>query len=171
MKRMKLFICLLSPMVVIMLFSCWREGSGDALTIKHPIRNPPEFTTRHACDNCRMDRNSFARTRYDFKSSEGDFFVCSLRCVAELSRKLKIEPVDVRVALYLHPERMIKAEDAFYVIGSRARGTMTKVSKLAFESRSEAERFISRYGGMLAGYRDAFSEAKMEMLKNHPPKP
>jgi nitrous oxide reductase accessory protein NosL len=110
-----------------------------------------------------MDRNMFARTRYIFETHGGEHYVCSMACVVILSMKLREEPEKVKVAEYLHPESMIVAERAIYVIGSKARGTMTKVSKIAFSDRKEAETIVERYGGRLAGYDEAFRTAKKEV--------
>ncbi len=134
----------------------------ESLEIEHPIKNPPLFTEHKRCDNCGMDRNKWARTRYEFETSKGRFYTCSIHCVAVMSHKLKEEPKNVRVAEYMRPERMVDAEKAYFVMGSRAPGTMTRVSKIAFSSRKEAEEFIKRYGGKIVDFKTAFSEARKE---------
>ncbi len=146
--------------------SCKGKNAGKIGSIAHPIKNPPEYTSIYQCDNCRMNRNGFARTRHEFNSSEGIFYVCSIHCVAVLSIKLNTTPFDIKVAEYLHPERMIDARDAFYLIGSKARGTMTKISKIGFASKGEAERFAVRHEGRISSFEDAFIMAKKEVKKS-----
>lgn len=131
--------------------------------IEHPIKNPPEYTDKKRCDYCGMDRNKFARTRHEFQNSKGRFYTCSIHCVAVLSMKLKEEPVDVKVAEYFHPENMLEAKKAVYVIGSALPGTMTKKSKIACASEEEAERIIGKYGGAPHNLEEALAEAKKEI--------
>ncbi len=141
------------------------KGPEGEQAFRHPLKDPPRFTEHVRCDNCGMDRNRFARTRYEFETSKGRFHTCSLSCVVILSMKLGESPQKVKVAEYLRPERMLDAERAFYVIGSRAPGTMTRVSKLAFSDRAGAEDFIKRYGGRLSDFDEAFREAESEVLR------
>jgi len=139
------------------------EKEEETFPIEHPIKNPPLYTDHRRCDNCLMDRNKWARTRYDFETSKGKFYTCSIHCVAVLSLKLKEEPKNVRVAEYMRPETMLEASRAFFVIGSIAPGTMSKISKIAFSSKEEAESFVKRYGGRVVDFNTALSEALKEI--------
>jgi|Deesub1362A_J573_1020465.scaffolds.fasta_scaffold10257_1 nitrous oxide reductase accessory protein NosL len=112
-----------------------------------------------------MDRNRFARTRYVFDTEKGRFYTCSIACLVILSMKMQVRPENIKVAEYLNPFNMIDAERAVYVIGSKAKGTMTKRSKIAFSLRSEAERFVSIYGGNIVTFKKALEEAQHEILK------
>lgn len=134
------------------------------LNIEHPIKNPPIYTEHKRCDNCGMDRNKWARTRYEFETSKGRFYTCSIHCVAVMAYyKLREKPQNVKVAEYLRPERMLDAGKAFFVIGSVAPGTMSPVSIIAFPSHDEAERFAMKYGGKVADFKTALEEAKREI--------
>ncbi len=140
------------------------ENHEEVLDIEHPIKNPQRYTDHSRCDNCGMDRNRWARTRYEFETSKGRFYTCSIHCVAVLAYfKAKEVPRNVKVAEYMRPERMIDAEKAIFVIGSYAPGTMSPVSKIAFSSREEAERFAMKYGGRIADFKTTLSEAKKEI--------
>lgn len=132
-------------------------------TIEHPIKNPPEYTKKKKCDNCGMDRNSWARTRYVFQNSKGTFYTCSIQCVAVLSMKLGEKAENIKAALYLDPEKMLDADRVFYVLGSNAPGTMTGTSKLAFPSMEEAYKFTTRYGGKITGIKEVLSESDTEI--------
>ncbi len=48
----------------------------------------------------------------------------------------------------------IKAEEAFYVIGSRKRGGMGAKETIPFRERAKADQFILEYGGQLVTYDD-----------------
>lgn len=156
-------------------FACllWPTGSRSAAVktaIEHPFKEPPEYSKHVRCDNCGMDRNKWARTRYSFDSPHGEFHTCSIHCLAVLSIKLKTVPRNVKAAEYFHPENMLDAEKAFYVIGSSAPGTMTMSSKIAFSSREEAEAYSREQGGRTAGFDGAMNAAMNEInrhMKSH----
>ncbi len=154
--------CTVAAMVILLVGLAVPALAGVA----HPMNKTTEYSnyTDHvACEMCGMDRNAWARTRYIFTDSRRTHYVCSIHCVAAMSRKSGEPAREVRVALYLHPEKMIEAAKAVYVIGSSAPGTMTATSKLAFADRDEAEDFIERFGGKIAGYDDAFAMALAEL--------
>jgi len=139
----------------ILLFSCSKGPERQA--IPHPIKNPPLFTKHTICENCGMDRNKFARTRYSFVVEDGtEHYTCSLHCLAVWLLKTGHTAKKIKVALYLHPDRMVPVEKAVYIIGSKARGTMTKVSKLAFADKKEAETFVKRFGGKISTFQQAY---------------
>ncbi|GAB4411045.1 MAG: hypothetical protein OHK0032_06870 [Thermodesulfovibrionales bacterium] len=147
----------------LVLFLSQAAASFEVFNIEHPIKNPQRYTDKERCDNCGMDRNKFARTRHEFQTSKGRFYTCSIHCVAVMGMKLKEEPRNAKVAEYLHPERMLDADRAYYIIGSTAPGTMTQRSKIAFPTKGDAERFALRYGGTVSSFEQALSEARKEI--------
>jgi nitrous oxide reductase accessory protein NosL len=82
---------------------------------------------------------------------------CSLHCLADMARKSGRRPEGVRVALYLHPEKMVPETRAVFVVGSRANGTMTRTSKVAFDSLKAAEVFAAQCGGKVLDFKGAFA--------------
>ncbi|MEK6673613.1 MAG: nitrous oxide reductase accessory protein NosL [Nitrospirota bacterium] len=141
--------------------------SAEKLEIEHPIKSPQKYTDKEKCDNCGMDRNKWARTRHEFQNSKGSFHTCSMHCAAVLSMKTKDAPKDVKVAEYLKPENMLDAERAFYVVGSTAPGTMSPISKVAFPTKEEAEKFSSKYGGTVMNFEGALNAAKTGVEKQN----
>jgi copper chaperone NosL len=136
--------------------------TAEQFNIEHPIKNPQKFTDQERCGNCGMNLNEWARTRHEFENSKGKFHTCSIHCVSVMKMKLNELPKNVKVAEYLHPEKMLDADKASYVIGSTAPGTMTARSKIAFSSKEEAEKFAARYGGTIAGFEEALTEAEKD---------
>ena len=170
MSRRKLFKFL--AMLFLSLFFPFKSlGFAEKLKIEHPIKNPPDYTDKKRCDNCGMDRHKWARTRHEFQNPEGRFYTCSMHCLVILSIKMKEDARNVKVADYFHPDRMLNADDAVYVTGSAAPGTMTKTSKIAFSSKKESEKFVAEYGGTISGFEGALSEARKEIqhqrMKSH----
>ena len=125
----------------------------------------PEAQKMTTCPNCGMILKDWAHTNYEFINSDGHFRTCSIHCVADMSKKSGEQPRNVQVALHLKPEIMIPADKAVYVIGSKEPGTMTAVSKLAFESKEAAEKFMADRGGKIGTFSDAFAAATEELPK------
>ncbi|MBI5557414.1 MAG: nitrous oxide reductase accessory protein NosL [Deltaproteobacteria bacterium] len=131
--------------------------------IMHPIMNPPQYTDKGKCPDCGMVLNMWARTRYSFTNSEGAHETCSIRCLADMSMRLGEPARDVKVAIYLDPARMVPAEQAAYVVGSSAKGTMTTKSKIAFASKDEASHFAAANGGEVMDFAGAYGVASQEV--------
>lgn len=154
---------LLAAVAAGMFFPSPNKIHAGKFSVEHPIKNPPEYTDKKRCDNCGMDRNMWARTRHEFRSVKGKFHTCSIHCLVVLTMKLQIKAEKIMVAEYFHPENMIDGDNAVYVIGSAAPGTMTGNSKIAFAGRIEAETFAEEFGGRVAYISDALSEAKADL--------
>jgi copper chaperone NosL len=142
--------------------------AGESHGIEHPMMNPGHYTDKGRCPNCGMNLNMWARTRHEFKNSEGAFATCSIRCLADISANSGEEPAEVKVAVYLEPENMIAADQASYLIGSTATGTMTMKSKIAFASKEAAEKFAAEGGGKVAGFKEASAAATKELSMSRP---
>ena len=141
-----------------------KKMSG-ACAVEHPFKTPPKVTTHLRCPNCGMNRNMWARTRHIFRNSEGEHYTCSIHCLADKSVRSGESPEDVRVAVYLSPEKMISAAQAYYVVGSKAPGTMTMKSKLAFANRDDAEGFAAQCGGKVVPFKQALAAATKPLPK------
>ncbi|MCF8056612.1 MAG: nitrous oxide reductase accessory protein NosL [Desulfocapsa sp.] len=142
--------------------------AGASHGIEHPMMNPDHYTDKGRCPNCGMNLNMWARTRHEFKNSEGEFATCSIRCLADMSANTGEEPAEVKAALYLEPEKMIAAEQASYLIGSAAAGTMTMKSKIAFASKEAAEKFAAGHGGQVVDFKGALAVATNELSMSRP---
>lgn len=90
-----------------------------------------------------------------------------MHCLADIALKSGEEPQDVQVALYLEPTKMVPANQAFFVVGSKAKGTMTMTSKLAFQSKEDAENFAKSCGGKVMSFAEAFALAKEGVAKEN----
>ena len=143
-------------------------ATDNIAAIQHPLKNGKIYTDKGRCPNCGMMLNMWARTRQEFKNSEGTHSTCSIRCMADMSHNSGEKPQDAQTALYLHPEKMVSVESAFYVIGSSAKGTMTMKSKLAFASQANAAEFQKQYGGKIVSFQTAFTAATKELSISRP---
>jgi nitrous oxide reductase accessory protein NosL len=144
-----------------------RALAADTCMVDHPLM-PPRKDFSGQCPNCGMVRPMWARTWVMFENSEGKSQVCSFHCLADIALKAGEDPKNVQVALYLKPEKMVPAEKAFFVVGSKAKGTMTMKSKIAFPSKTEAEKFSSACGGDVVWFAQALTVAKAGIAKENP---
>lgn len=143
----------------------WAE---DFHGVEHPMKNPAKYTTKGRCPNCGMSLNMWARTRHEFSNSEGEFAVCSIRCLADMSNNTGEKAANVKVADYMEPENMLAAEQAAYVVGSKAKGTMTMKSKIAFPTGEAAEEFSAKAGGKVVAFDGALQMASKELGMSRP---
>ncbi|MHB1349106.1 MAG: nitrous oxide reductase accessory protein NosL [Desulfobulbaceae bacterium] len=136
------------------------------MPVEHPMMKPAHYTDKGKCPNCGMMLNMWARTRHQYHLDGAEEETCSIHCLAERAARQGKDAADVKVALYLAPEKMIPAEQAVYVIGSEAPGTMTNISKLAFADRAAAEKFVADYGGVISDYGRAYQQAVAQLGKD-----
>jgi nitrous oxide reductase accessory protein NosL len=141
--------------------------AADLCSVEHPFM-PPRKDYSGQCPNCGMVRAMWARTWFTYENSEGKTQACSFHCLADMAIKSGEDPKNVRVALYLNPKKMIPAEQAFFVVGSKAIGTMTMKSKIALTSKDEAEKFRKSCGGEVVRFRQALTMAKAGIDQEKP---
>ncbi len=153
--------------LLVSVVQCFQPTPLQAAEVAHPIMNPPAYTQGN-CPDCGMMLNMWARTRHVFTLSTGRHETCSIRCLADLATKAGEEPADVQVALYFAPETMVTAQQASYVIGSSAKGTMSGASKIAFAEKPAALAFASANGGEVHDFAGAYGRAVAELEKSRP---
>jgi nitrous oxide reductase accessory protein NosL len=137
-------------------------AAEDVCMVAHPL-HPPDPAFAGQCPNCGMLRSMWARTWTSFTHASVRQSVCSLHCLADVVLKSGLEPTEVMVAAYLEPNRTLPAVDAYFVLGSRVPGTMTRISKPAFPDRTSAETFAQACGGRLATFREALGVAERDL--------
>ena len=140
--------------------------AAEPCMVEHPFM-PPRKDFTGQCPNCGMVRAMWARTWMTFENSEGKSQACSFHCLADVALKSGEDPKHVMVALYLQPEKMIAAEKAFFVVGSKATGTMTMKSKIAFPSKDAAVKFVKSCAGEVVGYQEVLKITKAGITKEN----
>ncbi len=63
-------------------------------------------------------------------------------------------------------KNLIDAEKAFWVIGGKKPGVMTKTAKWAFADKKDADAFIKENGGKLATFEDAMKTTYGDMYSD-----
>ncbi|MEA3289353.1 MAG: nitrous oxide reductase accessory protein NosL, partial [Campylobacterota bacterium] len=90
---------------------------------------------------------------------------CSIRCLAVDKEEYGIDQNSIKV-VDVKTQKLIDAKKAYYVIGSKIMGTMSKTSKLAFKTKDDAMDFIKKYKGKLVTFDEALKSAQESLKKD-----
>jgi nitrous oxide reductase accessory protein NosL len=97
------------------------------------------------CVKCGMKLPKFYKTNHVAEYEGQIRQYCSLHClVADLNEGNTLKNPKVVDVTSL---KFIDASQAFYVVGSKKRGTMSRISKYAFKDESDAQSFQHEFGG------------------------
>lgn len=115
------------------------------------------------CPECGMNLPMFYKTNYAATVEGKVKQYCSLHCVvADIAKGSKLEDIKVVDNTSL---KFIDASKAYFVVGSSKKGTMTMVSKYAFVSKVDAERFAKENGGEVLNFATTLKRAKANEAK------
>ena len=112
----------------------------------------------NSCARCGMNLVKFYKTSHAAEHKGTKIQYCSIHCLAEhvdAGNELK-NPVVVDVSSL----KMIPVLEAHYVVGSSVRGTMSRVSKYAFATLEDAQKFQAKYGGKIVDFYGALNSAR-----------
>ncbi|MDZ7698252.1 MAG: nitrous oxide reductase accessory protein NosL [Deltaproteobacteria bacterium] len=128
---------------------------------------PDDIIKVPSCPLCGMDRQKFAVSRVFIEYDDGsDFGACSLHCAAiDMAVNIDKAPVKIWVGDY-NTKDLINAETAFWVIGGKKMGVMTKRAKWAFKTKEAAGRFVQEFGGELSDFEGAAKAAYEDMYQD-----
>lgn len=115
------------------------------------------------CPVCGMSLKGFYKTSHTASTKEGEpMQYCSIRCLVLDHQNRKTDLSNVQVVDVVS-EKLILAKDAYYVVGSKVPGTMSKVSKLAFKSEDEAKSFAKKMGGEIKRFDEVYKIAEASL--------
>jgi nitrous oxide reductase accessory protein NosL len=128
---------------------------------------PPDVQAHKNCKYCGMDREKFAHSRMLIEYGDGSSFgSCSIHCAAiDMAQALDKQPKAIQVGDY-NKKNLIDAEKAYWVIGGKKPGVMTKTAKWAFADKKDAEAFIKEDGGKLGTFDDAMKATYEDMYND-----
>ncbi len=153
MKKIVLLILVLSSFVV----SSYAKEFMKIATVEPVLVQKGE--QKNWCSVCGMNLKKFYKTSYIAHLTNGEpRQYCSMRCLVhdmdEYGVDGEIKVVDASTQEY------IDAKKAYYVVGSKIKGTMSKVSKLAFASKDQAKSFTKKYRGKIVDFQTALKMAQ-----------
>jgi nitrous oxide reductase accessory protein NosL len=113
---------------------------------------------KHSCVKCGMNLVKFYKTSHAASKDGKHYQYCSIHCLAEHldeGNELKNPKVVDVTSL-----EMIGVFEAHYVVGSKIRGTMSRVSKYAFKNLEDAQEFQKKNGGKILDFKAALEVAR-----------
>ena len=150
----------------VLLFGFFSTTHAEDTFSKITTNNPTlvqEGKEKKWCPICGMNLKMFYKTSHAAQHADGKKRqYCSLRCLAMDQEEHNISMENIQV-VDVNSEKFIDANRAFYVVGSKIKGTMSKVSKLAFATKKEAETFSKKYGGNIVNFKTAFEKAQTSL--------
>ena len=133
------------------------------------VEPPPanDISKAPSCPLCGMDRNKFNFSRVFIVYDDGSTFgACSLHCAGiDMAVNIDKAPVKIWVGDY-NTKDLINGEEAFWVIGGKKMGVMTKRAKWAFGTKEAAEKFIQEFGGGLSNFEGAAKACYEDMYQD-----
>jgi len=116
------------------------------------------------CARCGMDLVKFYKTSHAATYKGVHYQYCSIHCLEDhLGEGISLKNPQV---VDLDSLKFISVGSAYYVVGSKKRATMSKVSKYAFASKDLAEKFQALYGGKIMNFNEA-REVAQEDFKHY----
>jgi len=113
---------------------------------------------KYACPNCGMHLVKFYKTSHTHENHQ----YCSIHCLYEATKG--VIPSDAKVVDVVSLA-LIDVQKAFYVVGSRVRGTMSKTSSYAFANEKDALAFVSENSGKVMHFEEAYAVAAEDFPK------
>lgn len=113
---------------------------------------------KESCVICGMNLVRFYKTSHASEHKDKKFQYCSIHCLEDhLGEGITLKNPKV---VDLGSLKFIPVSQAHYVVGSKKRGTMSKVSKYAFLKLEDAKVFQSKNGGKIMNFTQAREKAQ-----------
>ena len=116
---------------------------------------------KHSCPECGMKLPMFYKTNHAATSNGKVKQYCSIHCLVDDKMNNKSEVSNIKVVA-VDTLKFIDVNDAIYVVGSEKKGTMSGLSKYAFEGRMSARRFAAENQGQVMSFDEAYAYAKKD---------
>lgn len=115
---------------------------------------------KDSCYKCGMNLIKFYKTSHASSIEGKNFQYCSFHCLADhLADGLSLEDPKV---VDIGSLNFIDIRAAYYVVGSKIKGTMSRISKYAFSKESDAKVFKAKNGGEIMNFFDAIEVVKKD---------
>lgn len=150
--------------VSIFLVGCGPEKKPHVKSSMYQSVNEQDATLvqsgkeKRYCVKCGMDLVKFYKTSHASTHDGKHYQYCSIHCLEDhLGDGVTLENPKV---VDVESLKFISVADAHYVVGSKKRGTMSRVSKYAFLSQEMAKKFQAEYGGEIMNFSQAREKAQ-----------
>jgi len=108
---------------------------------------------KNSCAVCGMNLPRYYKTNHAAKYKGKNYQYCSLHCLEDhLGQGITLKNPKV---VDVESLKFISVADAYYVVGSKKRATMSKISKYAFKDLKMAKKFQAKFGGKIMNFNEA----------------
>ncbi|NPA59828.1 MAG: hypothetical protein GXO30_05115 [Epsilonproteobacteria bacterium] len=106
-----------------------------------------------SCSICGMNLVKYYKTNHYAEYKGKKYQYCSLHCLEDhLGQGISLKNPKV---VDVDTLKFISISNAYYVVGSKKRGTMSKISKYAFKDLAMAKKFRAKFGGEIMDFNQA----------------
>ena len=156
----KIFSFIIATMLLV---GCGAQKPHAKSSIFQSV-NPQEATLvqsgkdKGSCIICGMNLVRYYKTNHAAEHEGKHYQYCSIHCLEDhLGEGITLKNPQV---VDVDSLKFISVSEAYYVVGSKKRGTMTRVSKYAFLDKEMAKKFQAKYGGEIMDFNGALAKAK-----------
>ena len=115
------------------------------------------------CPLCGMNLKMYHQTNNRLTFSDGSKIqTCSIFCAAQIYGKRATE-IDRWEVVDYETKAFVDAKKAHWLIGSDTPGVMTAVSKIAFSSLEDNQKFLKSHGGTIGTFDEALNRTLSDM--------
>ncbi len=111
------------------------------------------------CPVCGMTLPLFYKTNHAAKHNGHDKQYCSIHCAVQDKEVNKNNLTDFRV-VDNSSLKFIDSNKAYFVVGSKKPATMSMISKYAFGTKEDAQKFVNQFGGKIMMFNELYSSVK-----------
>ncbi|GEM_PF-299135 len=137
------------------------HGGGEKLFQSVPLEAATILQSgknKNSCTTCGMELAKSYKANHVAKQNDEIKQVCSMHCLAQEMSINKTQLQDIQT-VDTKSLKFINAKEAYYVLGSKIRGIMTKSSKFAFADKNDALDFVKENGGKVVTFEEAYKNA------------
>ncbi len=158
---LKIYIAIV---VTLLLVGCGPDKKPSVKSSMFQSVSPQEATLvqsgkdKGSCIICGMNLVKYYKTSHSAEHEGKHYQYCSIHCLEDhLGEGLTLKNPKV---VDVDSLKFISVFKAHYVVGSKKRGTMTRVSKYAFLDKKMAKKFQAKYGGEIMDFNGARKKAQ-----------
>jgi copper chaperone NosL len=162
----KIYIAIITTLLLV---GCGPDKKPNVKSSMYQSVSPQEATLvqsgkdKGSCVRCGMNLVMFYKTSHAAQHEGKHHQYCSIHCLEDhLGEGVTLKNPKV---VDVDSLKLIPVRDAHYVVGSKKRGTMTRVSKYAFLDKKMAKKFQAKYGGNIMNFTKALEVAKEDFKR------
>lgn len=159
----KVYIALIATLLLV---GCGPDKKPHVKSRMFQSVNPQEATLvqsgkdKSSCLRCGMNLVKYYKTSHAAEINGKHYQYCSIHCLEDhLGDGVTLKHPRV---VDVDSLKLISVAKANYVVGSKKRGTMTRVSKYAFSDKKMAQKFQATYGGEIMNFSEALKISKKD---------